>query len=147
MRQTAYEPVGLKQGRFVLRYWTGWQQVHGHLVTQTEVSPTALPAGGSGVTYRRRAVNFRCRRYLVDARSGFRSGDQPVSTFQERPQEQKRRVRAGHHHGSQTCIGYRGYRCDCLPGLGPGGSPAFDLNDCDEFSWCAREKTCRRGSN
>ena len=30
-------------------------------------------------------------------------------------------------------IGCRGYRCDVLPGLGPGGTPAFDLNDCDDF--------------
>ena len=53
----------------------------------------------------------------------------------------------GRHHGSQTCIGYRGYRCDCLHGLGPGGTPAFDPNDCDDFSWCAREKTFRRGGS
>ena len=40
--------------------------------------------------------------------------------------------------------GCRGYRCDYLPDLGPGGTPAFDLNDCDDFSWCVPEKTCRR---
>ena len=34
-----------------------------------------------------------------------------------------------------------------LPGLGPGGTPAFDLNDCDDFSWCAREKTYGRGGS
>ena len=33
----------------------------------------------------------------------------------------------GHHHGGQTCTGYRGYRCDCQPGLGPGGTLAIDL--------------------
>ena len=38
-----------------------------------------------------------------------------------------------HQHGSQTCTGYRGYRGDCLPSLGPSGTPAFDLNDCDDF--------------
>ena len=49
-----------------------------------------LPAGGSGVTYRRRAVNVRCGRYLVDARSGFRAGcGQPLSAFRERPWELK----------------------------------------------------------
>ena len=121
--------------------------MHEHLVEQTEVSLTVLPAGGSRVTCRRRAVNFWCGRYLVDARSGFRSGcDQPLSASQERPQELKRRATVG-HHGSQTCTGYRGYRCDCLPGLGPGGTPAFDLNDCDDFSWYAREKTFRRGGS
>ena len=130
----------------MVRYWTSWQQVHEHLVKQTEVSLTTvvLPAGGSRITYRRRAVNFRCERYLVDARSGFRSGcGQSLSAFRERPREQKRRARVG-HHGSQSCNGYRGYRGDCLPGLVPGGTPAFDLTDCDDFSWCAREKTCRR---
>ena len=107
-----------------------------------------LSADGSGVPYRRRAVNFRCRRYLVDARSGFRlGGGQPLSAFRERLREQKRRARVGHHHGSQTCTGYRGYRCNCLPGLGPGGTPPFDLKDCDHFSWRAREKTCRRGGS
>ena len=101
---------------------------------QTEVFPTVLTTGGSGVTYRRRAVNFRRERDLVDSRSNFRSGcGQPLSTFRERPREQKRRARVGHHHGRQTCIGCRGYRCDCLPGLGPGETPAFDLNDCDDF--------------
>ena len=132
----------------MLLYWKGWQQVHENLVKQTEVSPTVLPAGGSRVTYRRRAVNFRCGRYLVDARSGFRSGcGRPLSAFRERPREQKRGARVGHHHGSQTCIGYRGYRCDSLTGLGPAGIPAFDLNDCDHFSSCAREKTYRRGGS
>ena len=86
------------------------------------------------MTYRRLAVNFRCGRCLVDARSGFRSScGQPPGAFRERPREQKRRARVGHHHGSQTCNGYRGHRSDCLPGLGPGGTPAFDLNDCDDF--------------
>ena len=104
-----------------------------------------LPLTRAPCDVRRRAVNFRCDRYLVDARSGFRSGcGQPQSAFRERPREQKTRAS---HHGSQTCIGYRGYRCDCLPGLGPGGTPAFDLNDCDGFSWCAREKTYRRGGS
>ena len=107
-----------------------------------------LPAGGSGVTYRRRAVNFGCRRYLVDARSGFCSScGQPLGAFPERPREQKRRARVGHHHCRQTCMGYRGFLCDCLPSLGPGGTPVFDLNDCDDFSWCAREKTYRRGGS
>ena len=97
--------MGSKQRKFVLRYGTGWQQVHEHLVKQTEVSLTVLPAGGSRVTYRRRAVNFRCGRYLVDARSGFRSGcGRRLSEFRERPREQKR-ARVGHHHGSQTRIG------------------------------------------
>ena len=132
----------------MLSYWTGWQQVHEHLVKQKEVSLTVLPAGGSRVTYRRRPVNFRCGRYLVDAHLGFHSGcGQPLSAFRERPWELKRRARVGRHHGSQTYIGYRGYRCDCLPGLGPGGTPAFDLNECDDYSWCAREKTFRRGGS
>ena len=52
MRQTAWVPVSSKQRQFVLRYWTGWQQVHEHLVKETEVSLTVLPAGGSRVTYR-----------------------------------------------------------------------------------------------
>ena len=130
----------------MLRYCTGWQPVHEHLVKKTEVSLTVLPAGGLRVTYRRRAVKFRCARYLVDARWGFRSGcRQPLGAFRERSREQKRRVMVGHHHGSQTCMGYRGCRCDCLPGLGAGGTPAFDLNDCNDFSWCVREKTYRRG--
>ena len=74
----------------MLRYCTGWQPVHEHLVKKTEVSLTVLPAGGLRVTYRRRAVNFRCARYLVDARSGFCSGCcQPLSEFRERPREQK----------------------------------------------------------
>ena len=131
----------------MLRYWTGWQQVHEHLVKQTEVYPTVLPAGGSGVTYRRRAVNFRCGRFLVDARSGFRSGcGQPLSAFRERPREQEEAGEGGSLPWYQTCMGYRGCRCDCLPGLGPCGTPAFDLNDCDNISW-SREKTCRRGGS
>ena len=77
-----------KQRKFTLRYWTCWQQVHEHLAKQTEVSLTVLPVGGSLVTYRRRAVNFRCERYLVDARLGLRSGcGQPLSAFRERPRE------------------------------------------------------------
>ena len=132
----------------MLRYWTGWQQVHEHLVKQTEVPPTVLPAGGSGVTYRHRPVNFRCGKNLVDARSGFRSGcGQRLGAFRERSREQKRQARVGHHHGRQTCIGYRGYRCDCLPGLDLGGTPVFDLNDCEDLWWCAREKTCCRGGS
>ena len=93
-----------QQRQFLLRYCTGWQQVHEHLVKKTEVSLTVLPAGGLRVTYRRRAVNFMCARYLVDARSGFCSGcGQPLSAFRERPWEQKTRARVGRHHGSQTC--------------------------------------------
>ena len=88
------------------------------------------------------SCQFQVRKVPVDACSGFRSGcGQPLSALRERPRELKRRARVGRHHGSQTCIGYRGYRCDCLPGLGPGGTPAFDLNDCDDFSWCGREKS------
>ena len=128
--------------------WTGWQQVHEHLAKQTEESPTAMSEDGSGVPYRRRPVNFRCERYLVDARSGFRSGcGQPLGAFREHPREQKRRARVERHHGGQTRMGYRGDRCACLPGLGPGGTPAFDLSDCDDFSWCVHEKTCRRGGS
>ena len=88
------------------------------------------------------SCQFRCGRYLVDARSGFRSGcGQPLSAFRERPREQKRRARVGHHHGSQTRNGYRGYICDCLPGLGPGGTPAFNLPEQLRrfFVVCARE--------
>ena len=100
------------------------------------------------MSYRRRAVNFRCGMYLVDTRSGFRSGcSQLLGAFRERPREQKRRAMVRHHHGDQTCMDYRGYCCDCLPGLGPVSTPAFDLNDCDDFSWSAREKTCRRGGS
>ena len=106
-----------------------------------------LSAGGSGVPHRRRIVICRRGKYQAGARSGFRSGcGQPLGAFRERSREQKRRVRVGHHHGGQTCTGYRGYRCDCLLGLGPGGTPAFDLKDCNDFS-CAREKTCRRGGS
>ena len=51
----------------------------------------------------------------------------------------------GHHHGVQRCTGYRGYHCDCLPGLGPGGTLEIDENDNDDFSrGYVREKTCRR---
>ena len=132
----------------MLRYWTGWQQVHAHLAKQTEGPPTVLSGRGSGVTYRRRTVICRCGKYQAGARSGFHSGwGQPLGPFREQPREQRRRARVGHHHVGQTCMGYRGYRCDCLPGLGPGGTPAFDLNDCDDFSWCAREKTYRRGGS
>ena len=38
-----------------------------------------------------------------------------------------------HHHGGQTCTGYRDYRCDCSPGLVPGGALAIDMNDGDYF--------------
>ena len=41
-----------KQRQYVLRYWTGWPQVHEYLVKQTEMSFTLLPAGGARVTYR-----------------------------------------------------------------------------------------------
>ena len=112
----------------MLRYWTGWQQPHEHLANKTEVPPTVLPADGSGVPYSRRAVNCRCARYLAGARSGFRSGcGQPLCALREQPWEEKRGARVGHHHGGQTCTGYRGYRCDCQPGLGPGGTLAIDL--------------------
>ena len=91
----------------MLRYWTGWQQVHERLAKQTEVSPTVLSADGSGAPYRRRAANFRCGRYLVDASSGFSSGcGQPLGAFREQPPEQKRRARVGHHHDGQTFMGY-----------------------------------------
>ena len=74
----------------MLRYWTGWQQVHERLAKKTEVSSTVLSADGSGVPYRRRDVNLRCGRYLVDARSGFRPGcGQPLGAFREQPREQK----------------------------------------------------------
>ena len=131
-----------------MRYWTGWQQVHEHLAKQTERPPTVLSADGSGVPYRRRAVICRCRKYLAGARSGFRSGcGQPVGAFREQPREQKRPARVGHHHGGQTCMGYRGDRCDCLPGPCPGGTLAIDLNDCDDFSRCVHERICRRGDS
>ena len=122
----------------MLRYWTGWQQVHAHLAKQTEGPPTVLSGRGSGVTYRRRTVICRCRKYRAGARSGFRSGcGQPVGALREQPREQpreqKRRARVGHHFGDQTCMGYRRYRCGCLPGPGPGGTLAIDLNDCDDF--------------
>ena len=38
-----------------------------------------------------------------------------------------------------------GYRCDCLPVLGPRGTLACELNDCDDFCLGASE-TCRGGS-
>ena len=45
-------------------------------------------------------------------------------------------------------MGYRGYRCDCLPSLGPGGTLTIDLNDGDDFSsGCVREMTTRRGGS
>ena len=112
-----------KQRQFTPRYWTGWQQLHEHLVKQTEVSLTVLPAGGSRVTYRRRPVNFRCGRDLVDARSGFRPDcGQHLSACRER----KRPARVGHHHGGPTRMCYRGHRCCCLPALGPGGTLACE---------------------
>ena len=105
-----------------------------------------LPAGGSGLPQRRRVVICRCGKCQAGARSGFRPGcGKPLRAFQEQPRKEKRRARVGHNHGAQTRMWYRGYLCDCLPGLGPGGFPAFDLNYCDDFSWFAREKTCRRG--
>ena len=130
----------------MLRYWTGWQQVRENLAKQTEVSSTVLSVDGSGVPYRHRAVNCRCGRYLAGARSGFSSGcGQPLGAFREQPREQKRRAKVGHYHGGQTCTGYRGYHCDCLPGLGPGGTLAIDLNDGHDFSGgCVCDKTCRR---
>ena len=133
----------------MLRYWTGWQHVHENLAKQTEEPPAVLSAGGSGVTHRRRTVICRCQKYQAGPRSGFRSGcGQPLDAFREQPREQKRRERVRHHHGGQTCMGYRGYRCDCLPGPGPGGTLAIDLNDCDDFPCgCVREKTCRRGGS
>ena len=130
----------------MLRYWTGWQQVHERLAKQTEGPPTVLLAGGSGVPHGRRTVICRCGKYQVDAPSDFRSScGQPLDAFREQWREQKRRVRVGYHHGSRMCMDYRGYRCDCLLGLGLGGTPVFDLNDCDDSAWCAREKTCHRG--
>ena len=131
-----------KQRQLTLRYWTGWQQVHEHLVKQTEVSLTVLPAGGSRVTYRRRPVNFRCGRYLVGARSGFRPDcGQHLSACRER----KRPARVGHHHGSPTRMCYQRHRCCCLPALGPGGTFACELTDCDDFYLGAFE-ICRGGS-
>ena len=57
-----------------------------------------LSADGSGVPYRRRAVNFRCGRYLAHARSSFCFGcGQPLVAFRERPGEQERQARVGHH--------------------------------------------------
>ena len=111
-----------------------------HLANQTEGVTTVLSTDGSGVPYHRRAVYFRCGRYLVDARSGFRSGSgQPLSAFQEQPREQNRRARVGHLHGGQMCMGFRCDCCCCLPGPCPGGTIAIDLNDCDDFSRCVRE--------
>ena len=93
-----------------------------------------LSAGGSGVPHHRRIVIFRCGKYQAGARSGFRSGcGHPLGAFRKQLREQKRRARVGHHHGRQTCMGYRGYQCDRLPGLGPGGTLAVDLNDGDDF--------------
>ena len=93
-----------------------------------------LVADGSDVPYRRRDVIFRCGRYLAAARSGFRSGcGQLQGAFQEQKRGQKRRARVGHHHCGRTCMGYRDYRCDCLPGLAPGGTLAIDLNDGGDF--------------
>ena len=72
--------------------------------------------------------------YLAGARSGFRSGcGQLQGAFQEQKRGQKRRARVGHHHCGRTCMGYRDYRCDCLPGLAPGGTLAIDLNDGGDF--------------
>ena len=131
----------------MLHNWTGWQQVHEHLAKQTEGPPTVLSAGGSGMPHHRRTVICRCGKFQAGARSGFRAGcGKPLGAFREQPREQKRRARAGHHHGGQRFMGYRGYCCDCLLGRGPGGTPAVDLNDYDDFS-CAREKTCCRGGN
>ena len=101
---------------------------------------------GGRVGCRHRTVTCRRGTCKAGARSGFRSGcGQPLGAFREEPREQKRRARVGRHHGGQTCMGYRGYRCDCLPGPGPGGTLAIDLNDSDDVSYgCEREKTCRR---
>ena len=125
----------------MLRDWTGWQQVHEHFAKQTEVPPTLLLADEPGVPYHRRAVICRCGRYLAGARSGFCSGrGQLQGVFQEQEREQKKRARLGHHHGVQTCLGYRGYRCDCLPGLVPGGTLAIGLNDGDDFLMAVRAR-------
>ena len=125
----------------MLHYWTCWQQVHERLAKQTEVPPTVLPAGGSGVPHRRRIVICRCK-CQAGARSRFRPGcGQHLGAFREQPREQQRPATVGHHHGGQTRMCYRGDRCDCLPGLGLGGTPAFDLNECDDFSLSARENT------
>ena len=98
----------------MLRYWTGWQQVHERLAKQTEVSPTALSSDRSGVPYHRQAFNVRCEKYLVDARSDFRPGcGQPLGAFREQPRKQKRRERVGHHHDGQTSTAYRCDRCCC----------------------------------
>ena len=76
-----------------------------------------LSADGSGVLYRRQAVIGRCGRYLAGVHSGFRSEcGQHQGAFREKPRKEKRRAMVGHHHGVQTCMGYWGYRCNCLPG-------------------------------
>ena len=99
-----------------------------------------LSADVPGVPYRCRAV-FVGARYLAGACSSFHWGCRQLQgAFQEQEREQKRRTRVGHHHGGQACMGYRGYRCVCLPGLFPGGTLAIDLNDGDDFCCgCARE--------
>ena len=107
-----------------------------------------LSGDGSGVAYRRRAVNCRCGTYLAVARSGFHSGcGQRLGAFREQPREQKGRAKVGHHQGGLTCTGYRGYHYDCIPSLGLGGTLAIDLNECDDFSCCMPGKTCRRGNS
>ena len=89
----------------MLRYLTGWQQVHERLAKQTEVPRTVLSSDGPGVPYRRRAVFFRFEKDLAGVRSDFRSGrGQPHDAFQEQQREQKRRVRVGHHHGGWSDV-------------------------------------------
>ena len=134
--------MGSKQRQFLLLYWTGWQQVHKRLAKQTEVPPTVLPAGGSGVPHRRRIVICRCGKCQAGARSGFRPDcGQHLGACRER----KRPARVGHHHGGPTRMCYQGHRCCCLPALGPGGTLACELNDCDDFYLGASE-SCRGGS-
>ena len=76
----------------------------------------------------------------------FRHGcGQLQRAFQEQERGQKRRERAGYHHGYPACMCYR---CDSLAGPDPGSSLAIYLNDGDDFSCgCSGGKICRLGGS
>ena len=97
--------MGSSRRQVSLRCWVDGQQVHEHLAKQAEVLSTVLAADGSGEPCRRRPVICRCERYLAGARSGCRSGcGRLQDAFQEQERRPKRRARAGHVLGGQTCI-------------------------------------------
>ena len=103
--------------------------------------PYSAAGGRVGCDVPPSSCHFPVRKVPGSRAFGFPLGlCQPRSAFRERPREQTRRARVGHHHGDQTCMGYRGYCCDCLPAPGPGGTLAIDLNDGDNFYMVVRAR-------